>query len=74
VNIHAPQNSSSGFERELREGHLKIAQSHAPKPAKAPVNSKGNAAREEARNATRHAAQAARNGYNQPILEAFQHE
>jgi hypothetical protein len=74
VNVNPPQNFSPGFGREFREGQQKIAHPHAPQPPKAPINPERNAAGKNARNATRHAAQAARNGYNQPILEVFTHE
>ena len=71
MDVDAPQNSFSGFGRELRQGHLEIAHAHAPQPAKAPVDRKGKQPEKNARHAARHAAQAARNGYNQPILEVF---
>src|ERR1039458_10034269 len=59
VNIHAPQNSFSGFEGEFRQGKLKIAQAHTPQPPETPINPERNAAGEEARNAAGHAPQAA---------------
>ena len=74
VNVNLPQDFFSGFLRELRQGKLKIAHPHAPQPPEAPVNPERDAAGKNARYATRQAAQAAGNGYNQPILDVFTHE
>jgi hypothetical protein len=73
MNVDAPQNSFSGFLRELRQGKLKIPHAHTPQPPEAPINPERNAAGDEARDAAGHAPQAVRNGYNDPILEVFPH-
>jgi hypothetical protein len=74
VNVNPPQNSFSGFLRELRQSKLKIAHPYASQSPEAPIDPERNATGKNARDATRQAAQAARDGYNQPILEVFTHE
>jgi hypothetical protein len=74
VNVNPPQNSLSGFLRELWQGKLKIPHACASQSPEAPIDPERNATGKNARDATWQAAQAARDGYNQPILEVFTHE
>jgi hypothetical protein len=74
MNVNPPQNSFPGFGREFRKSKLKIPHAYASQSPEAPIDPERNATGKNARDATRQAAQAARDGYNQPILEVFTHE
>ncbi len=73
MDVDAAQDFFPGLGREFWESQLKVAHAHAAQPAKAPIDGEGEKAGEQARGTSRHAAQAARHGHNQPILEVFPH-
>jgi hypothetical protein len=73
MNVDATENLFSGLGRKFREGQLEVAYTYAAQSAEAPVDGKGEAAGEPARQCPRHAAQAAGYGSNQPVFQIFQH-
>jgi len=73
MDVDAAKDFFPGFGGEFRESQLEVALAHSAQAAKAPTDGEGDEAGEQTRHSSRHVAQAARYGDNQPILEVFPH-